>query len=419
MKKVIFSILGLMPFYLFSQNPIVDTVSTSAGYANQVWYSLVNDEVKSTSKDNWDLAFEIKGFYSSILANTQKTGLKVYQSPFSFGEWSSFDTSGYASWTALHNSDTAWELGALNRSGVFNTADMGWGEYDPNTHAIVGTRLFLLVNSNNEFYKLGINSLVSGTYKFTYMNIDQSDSNTFSFKKSDYSNSQFAYFDMSSKTIFEREPDAAEWDLTFTKYIYNNYPDGNGGFIQYPVTGVLSNKKIEIAEVKNVNVNTHTDYQSANYSENINVIGSDWKTFNGMQFVIKDSLVYFAKDLNDNVWKLVFTGFTGSSEGKYIFSKQKLGNTSIKEEKAGFFSALYPNPCQNGQTLHLVTDFKNAVESYNIEIKDMQGKTVYTHTFENINGFNAYGIPVEFGPGVYTVCVTADQKVSISKLIIN
>jgi hypothetical protein len=419
MKKIIIRILGLIPLYSFSQNTIIDTVSTSATYQNQVWYSLLNDEVKSTSKDNWDLAFEIKGFYSSILANTQKTGLKVYQSPYHFSEWSTFDTSGYQTWTQLHNSDTAWEIGALNRSGVFNTADMGWGEYDANTHAIVGSRLFLLINPDNQFYKLGINSLVSGTYKFTYMNLNESDSNAISIKKSDYSNSQFAYFEMGSKTVFEREPDANEWDLTFTKYIYNNYPDGNGGFIQYPVTGILSNKNIKIAEVKSVDVATFTDYPNAKFESKINVIGSDWKSFNGTQFVIKDSLLYFVKDLENNIWKLVFTGFTGSSEGKYIFSKQKIGNTSVEAEKVGFFTQIYPNPASNGQSLHLVSDFKNLVKNYSIEIKDIQGKTVYSQSFENLQGFNALKLPIEFGPGIYTVSVKADNSTSINKLIVN
>ena len=79
MKKallIIFSPVLLTP--LFAQT--AETVSTHAGSTDQVWYSLQNGEAGRQALSNWDLAFEMAGFTSSIRVNTAK-GLLVYETP--------------------------------------------------------------------------------------------------------------------------------------------------------------------------------------------------------------------------------------------------------------------------------------------------------------------------------------------------
>lgn len=68
MKKQLLSMAMISVFALSSKaQTIIDTVSVGAGYANQKWYSLQNDEQGTTqSKDNWDIAFEITGYSASI-----------------------------------------------------------------------------------------------------------------------------------------------------------------------------------------------------------------------------------------------------------------------------------------------------------------------------------------------------------------
>lgn len=416
MKKSFITILCILPLITNAQTVIVDTVSTGANYINQIWYSLQNDEVASQAKDNWDLGFELTGFNSSILVNTQKSGVACYQSPYNWANWNAFDTTGYKQWQALHNSDTTWEIGALSRNGVYDTEDMGWGSYDMSSHAIVGTRLFLLSLPGNKLYKLGIKSLISGVYTVTYKSIDNTDSTTFTVKKADYSNKHFAYYSFDTKATLDREPDYNDWDITFTKYIYNNYPLGGGQFMPYGVTGILQNKGVKVAEVIKTDLSI-TDYQNRTFATRMNEIGSDWKTFNNttFQFTITDSLVYFVEDKDNNIWKVIMTGFSGGTAGNYMFSKQKLGNLSVYDFDANNTISIYPNP-SNGNSITLISDLQSET-SVDIIITDMQGKVVYEQRVSEMNGFNALEIPVEFGKGVYNVTLQNGSNSVTKKLV--
>ncbi len=418
MKQTIFITLGLLPFLLKAQTVKLDTVSTGANYANQIWYSLANDEVGSVSKDNWDLAFELTGFNSSILVNTQKTGEAVYLSPYTWTNWSAFDTTGYKSWTALHNSDTTWEIGALSRPGTYDTEDMGWGSYDMGSHAVLGTRLYLLVLPGNKFFQLGIKSLIAGTYTVTFKTLNNSDSTTFTIKKSDFPNKHFAYYNVDTKSALDREPLNSDWDFTFTKF-YTNIPVGGGQFMPYAVTGILHNKGIQVAEVKNTDVINNVDYMNQTYSSRINEIGSDWKSFNNttFQYEITDSLLYFVEDLGGDIWKVIMTGFSGSTAGNYMLSKQKLTNSSVSRFDNNNQVNVYPNPTVKGSNLYLVCDF-NTTENLNVTITDIYGKVVFQTTIQNVNGFNAIEIPAELNSGVYNISLNSGNVSAQQKLII-
>ena len=415
MKKIILSAC-----ILFAANSkaqvIVDTVSTGLNYTNQIWYSLAKDEVKTQPKDNWDLGIEITGFSASILVNTQKAGTAAYQTPYNRAQWSQFDTAGYTKWNALHNSDTSWGIGALNKVASGADEDLGWGTYDVNTHFISGSRLFLLV-SGGKFLKLSIDSLKNSVYKITYMNIDGTDSTTFTVAKSAYKNKNFAYYDFATKSVIDREPSNIAWDLTFTKYIYNNYPLMGGGTMPYPVTGILQNKGVKIAEVTNVN-DTIKDYAGRAFATRINEIGSDWKTFTGGTYVITDSLVYFVQDIDKNYWKVILKGFSGSTLGNYMFTKEKLKNlVSVASFNADNRVAIYPNPAASGNSVYMITDFKGDLGASNLVITDINGKVVFQNTNISLDGFGAIEIPFSFDKGVYFISVQTQQGTMTQKLL--
>jgi hypothetical protein len=417
MKKIILSACILMAVNSRAQ-VIIDTVSTGAGYANQIWYSLQNDEVGTQSKDNWDLGIELSGFNSSILVNTAKSGSAVYQTPFTWSQWSKFDTAGYKSWTPLHNSDTMWDIGALNKTGIYNSEDLGWGTYDMNTHVIGGTRLFLMTLTGNKFIKLGVKSLASGVYTITYMNTDGSDSTTFTVKKTDYPNKNFVYYNFTTKALVDREPATKTWDLTFTRYIYNNYPNGSGGFVQQLVSGVLQNKTVKVAEVRNVNDSTFKDYTGKTFTSRISEIGSDWKVFdlNSFSYKVTDSLVYFVQDIDKNFWKVVFTGFA-SATGDYIFTKEKLQKLSVASFNTDNRVYVYPNPAASGNTVSIITDFKGDLGTSKLSIMDINGKVVFENNHPALDGFGAYQIPFNFDKGVYFISIQTAQGTMTQKLL--
>jgi hypothetical protein len=418
MKKIILSISILTALNSMAQI-VTDTVSTGANYTNQVWYSLLNDEIKSHPKDSWDLGIELSGFNSSIHVNTTKTGTAVYLSPYNWGQWNQFDTAGYKSWAALHNSDTMWDIGALNKPGNYDTEDLGWGTYDNSTHVISGTRLYLITLPGNKFIKLGVASLANGTYTITYSNTDKTDSTTFKVIKSNYTERNFVYYNFVTKTIVDREPSNKTWDLTFTRYIYNNYPSGPGTFIQQPVSGLLQNKGVKIAEVRKTDIMTTNTYTGRTFTSRMNEIGSDWKTynFNNNTYTITDSLVYFVQDLKRNIWKVVMTGFSGNVAGNYVFTKQKLGNLSVASFDDNNKVFIYPNPAAQGQSITLITDLGNGINATKLSISDMNGQVVFEDINPVNNNLGAIEIPFAFSKGVYFISIETPNGTLTQKLL--
>lgn len=417
MKKIIQLSIALFAVSAQAQTTIYDTVSTGALYANQVWYSLSNDEVGSQPKDDWDLAIEISGFNSSIMVNTQKEGLTVYQTPFNWSQWSQFDTTGYKQWNLLHNSDSLWDIGALNKTGTYNSSDLGWGTYDGTTHMINGTRLFLITSASG-MMKLGVQNLANGAYTITYAKIDNSDSTTFTVAKTDYTDRNFAYYTFATKALTNREPSNKTWDLTFTRYIYNNYPLTGGGTMPYPVTGVLLNKKVKAAEVRNTYIPTTNDYTNQTFGPKISEIGSDWKAFTGSTYMITDSLVFFVQDLSQNIWKVVMTGFAGGSTGNYMFSKQKLGNLSVASVNESNKVYVYPNPVSSNGIITLLTDLDNTLNNVSISITDVNGRVLYEDTKPVQNAMGAYEIQNINTNGIYFINLKSDNLTVTKKIIV-
>ncbi len=103
-----------------AQVVITDTVAIGAGYANQVWYSLANDEQGSAAKNNWDIAFGTGAMGSTIMINSI-TGTTLFQ--YKGGDttqWATLDTAGITTWQKLYNSDTSWAKGAFSENTVGN-----------------------------------------------------------------------------------------------------------------------------------------------------------------------------------------------------------------------------------------------------------------------------------------------------------
>lgn len=386
-----------------------DTVSTEASYANQVWYSLPNDEQGSTPKDNWDVAFEISGYAASVLANTQK-GLAVYQSPYAIAQWSSVDTTGIATWKVLENGETSWSEGALN-TNPDNNYDLGWGVYDMNTHSVTGDSIYVIHLANGGWKKFKINSLANSAYSFTWADIDGQNEQTASLAKSGYTGKNFGYYSLENNAALDREPATADWDITFTKYmtvIYTPAPT------LYGVTGVLLNKGVTGIKASGVDV-ASVDYNNFTFQTDINTIGYNWKSFAGT-WTIEDSLAFFVKRSNGDIWKLIFTGFGGSSTGNYIFSKEQVytATTGIQETDAITTLGIYPNPAHN--TVNIVfNNNRSDNNSTGLTIYDLSGRVVMQQSFNAIGGLNNEVVDVTgLNTGIYLLNVGGKT----SKLIV-
>ncbi len=418
MKKQLLSLLLINALAVSSNaQTIIDTVSIGAGYANQKWYSLQNDEQGSTqSKDNWDIAFEITGFSASILANDQKTNLVVYKAPYSVANYNTIDTAGINSWKKLYNSDTTWEVGAFNKGGVFaNPFYLGWGTYDVSTHIITGDSCYVIKLSATSFKKIKIDNLSGGIYSFSYANIDGSSPQSQTINKTSYPGKNFAYFDLTNNTAIDREPVSANWDLTFVKYT-TFIP------IAYGVTGVLNNKGVTVAQADNVtSPETYSNWSDHSQTTAINTIGYDWKYFDlgTSTWKLSTDTVYFVKSKPGDIWKLRFTDFGGSTNGNFRLEKERLSLVSINELNGNKIATLsvYPNPLTQ-DAVNVIFDLEKQVEKTLLKVFDATGQEVYTENLNATQGLYSHTLNTNiFSAGIYFLSLYVDGNVVTQKLI--
>ncbi|MCA0429052.1 MAG: T9SS type A sorting domain-containing protein [Bacteroidetes bacterium] len=415
MKKILLTTLCLIAISFTNAQTIIDTVSIGAGYANQKWYSLQNDEQGSAPKNNWDIAFDPSGFGTSIHINSViGTMLWTYPSADTTG-WATIDTTGINSWVPKYNSDTSWVIGAFDKGAVTSNAnDVGWGIYNSITHIITGDSLFVIKLSNGSYKKLWIINSTGTGYNFKYADLNGSNLQTKFISKSAYANKIFGYYSLQTNTALDREPvTTANWDLLFTQYT---------AFVPTPYTvgGVLSNKGVRVAQADNVsNPVTFNNWFGQPYKTAINEIGYDWKAFTTSWLIAQDT-VYFVKSKTGDIWKMRFTGFGGSSNGNYIFSKEKLSTVGINENNEVKASvSIYPNP-SNSSNVTVLYDLEKNYSNAQLNIFDITGKLITQENLNNTIGFYSHTINTQnLKAGVYVVSIKLNNTTIQQKLIVN
>lgn len=410
-KELLISAFSLISLTTSAQI-ITDTVTMGSNYANQVWYSLSDDERASSPRDNWDIAFSTGGSMgSSIMVNHSNGGsVWVYPKANKSG-WSAVDTTGLSTWTAQYNMETTW-TGALGRyTNASDPFDVGWGVYDMGTHYVNGDSLYIIRTQAGHYKKLFIEKLASGTYTFKYANLDGSDETNTSLSKSAYATKAFGYFNLDSKTALDREPAKDTWDMVFGQYATGDY--ASMGIAGYTVTGVLVNDTLKTAKavVDPALRASYTDYAPLSFGKAINGMGYNWKTTTG---AIRDSNVYFIRRNNGDIWKVNFTGWVSgvSGNGSVIFTKEKLSGANISEPiEPKITLALAPNPAESGQSISLVYHFAHTVAEASIVVFDMNGRVILSVDAETQQGLHAFSLGTgRLQPGMYIAVLKTEAK---------
>lgn len=383
---------------------VSDMVSLGAGYTNESYYSFANGEVANVNDLNWDLAFDLSTYGAAVRLNRRKATLYVY--PGSIADWSTVDTAGMASWDQYINGYDEWSEGAVNRAAdPADGFDMGWGDYNSVTHQIIGSRIFILEYTSGEYKKFAVESLISGAYNIRHADLDGSNEVTEAIAKSAYSGLNFVHYDLLNSQIVEREPASDTWDIVFTNYVLELAPGYFSG-----VTSTLQNYNTYVSRIAGV------PSASATYNvwdTTIETIGYDWKTFNMSTFSydIEDSLTYFVQTASSDVWKMVFTGFDGSSNGNIYFNFEQVEYAGLPVYEGANLS-VYPNPANE----MIRVDFAHEMSS--VKLIAMNGQEVYGTEVAGMNQWDVQTDTLE--SGVYFLQVsdasgrTATQKVMIS-----
>lgn len=415
--KNTFTLLLILLTAAVTKAQVIDTVSIQPGYTHQSYYSLSNGGMANPVNTDWDLAFQNRGFAASILINS-KNNVRLFKTNKSVADWASMsasDTTGILSNPSyeLFNSDTSWDFGAFNRTNdTANAFDLGWGYYDFITHAITGDSVYFIILPNMAVKKLKIDNLSGGIYNFRWADLDGANEVVANINKANFLNKFFAYYSITNSTSIDREPLYNSWDLLFTQYLTTTP-------FTYKVTGVLLNDSVQAVRSYPVDVQTAGIPSYNDFSSEINRIGFAWKSFDlsTNSWLIEDSMVYFIQDRNLAVWKLIFTGFGGSSNGNFIFTKENLGITSVEEPGLSRLLALYPNPSSGNA--RLVLDNLKA-QIVQISLYDSRGSRVYFEPRSLDSGLQNLDFDFSsFPQGMYLLVVDSEGGRNSQRLVLN
>lgn len=408
MKKnyTLFMFIFMISFNIQSQN---QNISMNSGYTNQSFYSMQNGEVLNIANDNWDIAFSTDAFSSTIRINDGK-GAQLYT--YHLGDTSDWDIINMSTpnilYNPMYNSDITWEIGAfdVNTTSGF---DYGWGVYNLQTHHIVGDSIFLIQTINGNWRKLWIESKQSGEYFLKHANLDGTGLVNTSIQASNYSDKRFIYYSLDQDLVSDREPSLSSWDITFTKYITNVQG------MPYPVTGVLSNVGIQTAKAINIAAPfNYTDFSSHSFLDDINIIGYDWKTYQG-SYIVDDNRCYFVKDYSNNIWRIIFTSFEGTISGNIEFNTELIGSINSLENDLQKNFKIYPNPASSDVNIIYETN-----RDVTLEIHDLNGRRIF-NTILQKQDFSTVNIPLyNFNKGIYIISIIDNENNLLrDKLIIN
>lgn len=400
---------------LLAQN---NQVSLNPGYTKQSFYSMQNGEVVNISNNDWDIAFSTNNFSSTIRTNDGK-GVELYTYHLSdTSGWNNIDNNYINNLPPLmFNSDTSWSYGAFDINQV-GGLDYGWGVYNMQTHHVIGDSLFIIKTINSNWKKLWIESKISGEYQIKYANLDGSNIVDINIPAANYSDKNFIYYSLDNGLILDREPNKDAWDITFTKYM-TLYPTSQGTFMPYSVTGVFQNNDVTVAQADNINSPlTYNNYNLHTFSSIINTIGFDWKIFQGT-YLIMDDLCYFIRDQENNIWRLTFTAFDGTSTGNIEFNTELIASTEIQDLEAINTFKIYPNPASNGQAIQLIYELQHSTNQGIVKLYDISGREVYSSNLNN-RGLRSHSIATNaFSKGLYTISINIDGIIKTDRIVIN
>ena len=394
MKKLMIAAISFGTSSAIAQTPVYDTVTMGTQYANQIFYSLNNGVVDSAPTNNWDIMLSANLMSAGAFINSTN-GVSLYQSPFDAALWGIFDTAGFTSWPNLQNTDTSYEWGAFNR---FTTSfpDFGWGVYQfSTTHEVLGDSIYLLQimpAAGPTLYKKFMieRKTVAGDYIIHYANVDGTMDVMDTLLAANYAGKNFIYYSIQNGMELDREPTHSSWDITWLRY--NAIAAG-----YYPVTGIWNNKGVGASQV--IGVPTAMATYGGTTTANISEVGYDWKLYAGTWSIV-DSNTYFVQALDAQIWKLVFTYFTGSATGQTMLEKTAVV-TGVENQHALLNQfALYPNLIHSNSELlfSVATKLTDPV----LSIVDLTGRIISANPIQVESGLNVRAMNFSgLIPGIY------------------
>lgn len=397
------------------------TVNTSMGvdYSDQVYYKLSTQAETVFTADIWDVAFYRASNFDLGVRVNDGIGLEVYEVANTPEGYGTVDVTDQSAWSELYNDDTTWNYGAFMNTSLTGPLAFGFGTYDPEDNEVVGEIVFVLKYLDGSYKKFFIETYASG-YTFKFSSWDGSawsaDTNV-TIPNSNNQNNLFNYYSLQSQSEVIAEPAASDWDFIFRKYetFLNQPPPGQ----YYNVSGVLHNPNIEVAE--NDEPNGMPSNPDLTYSDDINTIGYNWKTFGSGGFVVNSDRAFYIKYTDNTIYRLTFTAFSGGSSGDLSFVFEDVTTSlSIEGVSENVSFGIYPNPSTDKQ-INLIYDVNTLnTTNNNVAIYSPTGQMVFQSDLKSNSGFYNKSLDLSsLSGGVYILKFTSGEFTTTKKIVLN
>jgi HmuY protein len=402
-------------------------IATGAGYQKQSFINLAAGTEKQVNNTAWDIAFTAFGAQDAGIFINESSGSSMGQPlpQLELYYTLSDDFTEVPDPTALtdnrlHNSEITWQYGAFNEvRNQNNPADFGWGEYSFMTNQVTGGLVYVIKLRDGQYRKIKIESLAVAngvqSYTFKYANLDGTNELTKTVAKNPNTNQVLAYFSFATGNTVDVEPTNG-WDFVYCRY--NTFiPDpATGEPTLYNVTGLLSGLGVTVAEADGIDptvseIGVYVD----SFQTQLDIVGSDWKSFSGTAWSIDEDRVYFVNS-NGTICKLHFVDFEGASTGKAVFEKTELGSTnSVNDPNAlGLKLNTYPNPTTDLLYVSLEVPAQLA-QNGQLMVTDMAGRQLIQRRVALREGFQVFELPtVQLSSGSYQLNLVAGQSAPIN-----
>jgi hypothetical protein len=249
--------------------------------------------------------------------------------------------------------------------------------------------VFVLKLRNGALRKIIFDEFNGTQYNFRVANLDGSNLTSHTVSTNPGNGSPLVYFSLGPNGSNVVTP--TNWDLVLCRYVDILYTTGDP--VPYPVTGVLSADSVLVARAANVDPATvdYNDYLDS-FSTRLDVINHDWKYFDlSTGWVVSDDRAYFVLTPQNDLYKLVFTAFGGSTNGTATVQRTYIGTLlSASDLPAGIREVLvFPNPVVDYLTLSLTAEYPSDA---NLQLVNNAGQTVWSGHARLQSGLNVLEI---------------------------
>lgn len=382
----------------FAQDVVFDDFTMNPGYENMVYYSVDSGVVGQAVMADWDLAFDVRSMGGTARINGGQ-GMSLFPAGPLSG-WATVDEDFVdlaGTIEPLRNDQSSWGSGAFSQGGD-GGFDLGWGVYDMVTHFVISDSMYVISLPDGSWKKFALLSLASGVYSFQFSNLDGTDFVEDQIVKADYPGKVLAFYNLHSQEALDLEPTAG-WDMLFLRYVEEIEPN-----VFYGVTGALTHPETGVQMMEGlVDPFAEGSIDVPSMSFATNSVGFDWKSYAGGGFTILDDRCYFIKTVTGAHYRIVFTGFEGTTSGNIELGKVAESGVNTDDLVLQQYEcSVYPNPVVSGDVLSI----RSEVALTEMHLYGLAGAKIFSKRLQGLT----IDLPTDIlCPGLYVLEVQTKQ----------